>query len=129
MTDELKARVVDRSVWGEQLHQLIFSSKIVLNITRSHFYGAETGINLRIFEALAAGAFLLTDYCDELAELFVIGKEIEVFRSSAELVGKVEYYLSNENERIEIARRGHEKFLELHNWDMKAKYMKMKFKP
>lgn len=127
MSDELKARVIDSSVWGEQLHQLLFSSKIVLNITRSHFYGAETGINLRIFEALAAGAFLLTDYCDEVAELFVIGKEIETFRSSSELISKVKYYLANEKERMEIARRGHEKFLDLYTWDVKARYMKMKF--
>lgn len=111
MSDELKLRVTDHSVWGEQLYQLLFTSKIVLNITRSHFYGAETGINLRIFEALAAGCFLLTDYCDELTELFVIGEEIEVFRSSAELVQKVEYYLANPGKRMEVARRGfHQKY-------------------
>lgn len=127
MSDELKARVIDRSVWGEQLHQLLFSSKIVLNITRSPFYGAETGVNLRIFEALAAGAFLLTDYCDELAELFVIGEEIEVFRSSAELVEKVEYYLANPEKRLEIARRGHQKFLELYTWDSNASFLTKKF--
>ena len=128
MSDELKARVVDRSIWGEQLHQVLVSSRIVLNITRSHFYGAETGINLRIFEALAAGAFLLTDYCDELTELFVVGEEIEVFRSSAELVEKVEYYLANPEKRLEIARRGHQKFLELHTWDAKASILIDKFK-
>ena len=128
MSDELKARVIDRSVWGAQLHQLLFSSKIVLNITRSHFYGAETGINLRIFEALAAGAFLLTDYCDELTELFVVGEEIEVFRSSDELVEKVEYYLANPEKRLEIARRGHQKFLELYTWDSNASFLVNKFK-
>lgn len=128
MSDELKARVIDRSVWGVQLHQLLFSSKIVLNITRSHFYGAETGINLRIFEALAAGAFLLTDYCDELTELFVVGEEIEVFRSSDELVKKVEYYLANPEKRLEIARRGHQKFLKLYTWDSKASFLVNKFK-
>lgn len=127
MSDELKARVIDRSVWGEQLHQLLFASRIVLNITRSHFYGAETGINLRIFEALAAGAFLLTDYCDELAELFVLGEEIEVFRSSAELVEKVEYYLAHPEKRLEIARRGHQKFLELYTWDSNAGFLAKKF--
>jgi spore maturation protein CgeB len=128
MSDELKARVIDRSIWGEQLHQLLFSSKIVLNITRSHFYGAETGINLRIFEALAAGAFLLTDYCDEVAELFEIGEEIEAFRSSAELVQKIEYYLANPEKRLEIARRGHQKFLKLYTWDSNANFLVNKFK-
>lgn len=123
MSDELKARVIDRSVWGEQLHQLLFSSKIVLNITRSHFYGAETGINLRIFEALAAGAFLLTDYCDEVAELFEIGVEIETFSSSAELQRKVRYYLENPEKRLAIARRGHERYLKEFTWQRRVETM------
>jgi spore maturation protein CgeB len=127
MSDELKSRVTDHSVWGEKLYQLLFASKIVLNITRSHFYGAETGINLRIFEALAAGCFLLTDYCEELTEIFVVGEEIEVFRSSVELVEKVEYYLANPEKRLEIARRGHQKFLTLHTWDAKASFLMEKF--
>lgn len=127
MTDSLKSKVSDHSVWGEQLYQLLFASKIVLNITRSHFYGAETGVNLRVFEALSAGAFLLTDYCEELAELFVVGEEIEVFRSSAELVEKVEYYLANPEKRMQIAQRGYQKYLQLHTWDAKARYLAAKF--
>lgn len=123
MSDELKARVIDRSVWGEQLHQLLFSSKIVLNITRSHFYGAETGINLRIFEALAAGAFLLTDYCDEVAELFEIGVEIETFSGSAELQQKVHYYLENPGKRLAIAQRGHERYLKEFTWQKRVEVM------
>lgn len=114
-------------VGGQQLYQLLFASKIVLNITRSHFYGAETGVNLRIFEALSAGAFLLTDYCEELTELFVVGEEIEVFRSSAELIEKVEYYLANPEKRMQIAQRGHQKYLQLHTWDAKARYLVAKF--
>lgn len=128
MSDSLRSRVSDHSVWGQQLYQLLFASKIVLNITRSHFYGAETGVNLRIFEALSAGAFLLTDYCEELTELFVVGEEIEVFRSSAELIEKVEYYLANPEKRMQIAQRGHQKYLQLHTWDAKARYLVTKFK-
>jgi len=120
MSDELQSRVTDHSVWGEKLYQLLFASKIVLNITRSHFYGAETGINLRIFEALAAGCFLLTDYCDELAELFEIGVEIETFSGSVELQQKVRYYLENSEKRLAIARRGHERYLKEFTWQKRA---------
>ncbi|MGB7816802.1 MAG: glycosyltransferase, partial [Methylotenera sp.] len=69
ISDELRKKINDKPVWGNDLLQLMLDSKIVLNITRSHFYGAETGVNLRIFEALAAGCFLLTDYCEEIAEM------------------------------------------------------------
>lgn len=121
MSEELKNRVVDKAVWGEELHQLFADSKIVLNITRTQFYGAETGINLRIFEALAAGSFLLTDYCDEVAELFETGKEIETFKSSGELVTKVNFYLENPEKRQAIAKAGHCKFMERYTWSTRAK--------
>lgn len=112
----LRARIDDRPAWGEELHRLLGQSKIVLNITRTDFYGAETGINLRIFEALAAGCFLLTDHCDELGELFRIGEEIETYRSSAELSGKVRYYLANPAAREAVARAGQTAFHERHTW-------------
>ena len=110
------AAVAHAVAGAQELHQLLGQSKIVLNITRTDFYGAETGINLRIFEALAAGCFLLTDHCDELGELFRIGEEIETFRSSAELTDKVTLFLSDEGRRKEIARRGHDAFCRKHTW-------------
>ena len=126
MSDGLKKTVTDETVWGEQLQALLASAKIVININRTHFYGAGTGVNLRVFEALAAGAFLLTDYCDELTELFEIGKEIEVFRSNQELVEKVQYYLANPEKRFEIAKQGHERFLNSHTWQSRVLVIKNK---
>ena len=116
ISQQLKQRVTDQSLWGEKLYQTLTNSKIVLNITRSHFYGAETGVNLRIFEALSAGCFLLTDYCEELAELFIVGEEIEVFRNATELAEKVSFYLAHPEERNKIARQGHARFLKDYTW-------------
>lgn len=116
MSSELRQRVDDRAVWGEELLELLQTSRIVLNITRSDFHGAETGVNLRIFEAISAGCFLLTDYCEEIASLFTPGEEIEVFRSRAELKDKVRYYLANPKERERIASNGRRRFLEQHTW-------------
>ncbi len=113
---ELQTKISDTPVWGDALHALFARSKIVLNITRTDFYGAETGINLRVFECVAAGCFLLTDYCEELEELFEIGQEIETFRSSRELAEKVSYYLEHEDKRQAIAQSGHERFLNCHTW-------------
>ncbi len=112
----LRARIDDRPVWGNELHGLLAQSKIVLNITRTDFYGAETGINLRIFETIAAGRFLLTDHSDELNDLFAIGKEIETYRSAAELSEKVRYYLAHPEERNHIANNGHAAFRLSHTW-------------
>jgi spore maturation protein CgeB len=102
---------------------LLHQSKIVLNITRSAFYGLETGVTLRIFEALAARCFLLTDYCDELNDLFVLGEEIETYKSTGELVEKVNYYLDHEEERESIAQKGHERFMKEYTWEARMKEM------
>jgi len=123
ISDELRGRITDRPVWGNELHQLLARAKIVLNITRTDFYGAETGVNLRIFEAVAAGCFLLTDHCDEIEDLFEIGKEIATFRSARELAEKVSFYLKNDDERIAIAKRGHERFMKSHTWRTRVQQM------
>ena len=74
----------------------------------------------RIFEALAAGSFLLTDYCDELKDTFEIGTEIETYRSSDELREKVDYYLMHDELRKSIALKGHDKFLKKFTWDARV---------
>ena len=116
----LRKRINDRAVWGDELHTLLMSTNIVLNITNTNFYAAETGINLRLFEALAAGCFLLTDDCEEVAELFEVGVEIEVFRNATELKEKVAYYLAHPAERDAIAKRGHEKFMKNFTWHVRV---------
>ena len=120
MSKELNELINDRPVWGEELHDLMFRSKIILNITRTDFYGAETGANLRIYEALAAKCFLLTDYCDELAEIFNIGEEIVTYNSSDDLVDKVKYYLENDDEREAIAQKGFERYLKDYTWERRV---------
>jgi len=117
----LQGKITEENFWGEALHQKIHQSKIILNITRSGFYGVETGLNLRIFETLAASAFLLTDYCDELADLFTIGHHIETFTSSEEMVDKVNYYLKHDDKREQIARNGYALYKEKFTWEKRAK--------
>lgn len=79
-------------------------SKINLNITLSSI---ESGIPQRIFDILASGGFVLTNYQKELDNFFVIGKDIEVFHNLNELVAKTYYYLSHEKERRNIAVNGY----------------------
>lgn len=124
MTAELFQRVIDKKIWGKDLHQTLAESKIVLNINNINFYGIETGVNLRIFEALSAGCFLLTEHSDEIAELFVVGKEIETFHSASDLLDKVIFYLHNDEKRREIAEAGYQKFLRNYTWQHQVEVMK-----
>jgi spore maturation protein CgeB len=59
----------------------------------------------------------LTDHCDEVAELFAVGKEIETNRPPGELAEKVDYYLSYQEARLAIARNGQGACLDAHTWE------------
>jgi spore maturation protein CgeB len=91
-----------------ELYRLLVRSKSVSSITHSGFYDAETEVNLLcIFETTAVRCFLLTDLCDEIEEPFdVVGKSKLI--ASRKLADKVRFYLKNDTERMNIAKRGHE---------------------
>lgn len=73
-------------------------------------------VRLREFEAPMAGAFYLTEHLDEIGLHYEIGREVVTFRSRAELVDRAGYYLRHEDERVRIARAGHERALRDHTW-------------
>lgn len=108
----LRQHIKCKGVWGEELVTLYNTSKIVLNISGwdPALYG---GLNMRVFDVPATGAFLLTDYSAELEEFYEIGEEIACFREAGELADKLMYYLNNEAKREKIALRGYEKALRL----------------
>tara|TARA_R110001632_G_scaffold116761_1_gene228525 strand:+ start:265 stop:1092 length:828 start_codon:yes stop_codon:yes gene_type:complete len=62
----------------------------------------------RIYKILAAGGFLLTDDWEgrEFTGL-KDGKDLIIFNSVNDLKEKIEYYLKNEQQRINIANRGY----------------------
>lgn len=63
----------------------------------------------RSFEIPATGAFMLSVYTDDLNKFFAEGKEAAYFRSKEEMLEKIHYYLSHEEERKRIAKAGYER--------------------
>ena len=91
------------------------ASKIVLNIN-SWVTKKEYGMNQRIFDVPACGAFLLTDYVEEINAVFKVGEEIETYSSIDELTDKIRFYLKHDAIREKIAQRGYEKAQKLPTW-------------
>lgn len=69
----------------------------------------QTGIPLRVMDALACGGFLISNYQEELAEYFRLGEELVTYGDLDELVWLVDVYLKDEVRRKQIARRGQER--------------------
>ena len=93
---------------------LVFhNSKINLNFTAKSI---REGLPLRIFDVLGCGGFLITNYQMELPDIFNIGEDLEVYTSEEDLLYKAEYYLTHENDRLEIANNGYKKLVKYHNY-------------
>lgn len=101
--------------WGVEMFYLMASSKIAIN---RHIDAAENNANnMRLFEATGCGALLITDYKDNLHELFEIGKEVVVYRSFEECAALVNYYLNNPAEAAAIAKAGQLRTLRDHTYE------------
>ena len=86
--------------------KVFYSSKINLNIT---LRSIESGIPMRIFDIMSVGGFVLTNYQEEISDLFAEGKEIVTFKTPEELIDKADYYLKHDTERINIGINGYKK--------------------
>lgn len=89
-------------------------SKINLNITLRSIH---SGIPLRVFEILGSGGFLLSNYQADFADCYVDGEDYVSFGSKEDMLDKIEYYLSHDKERSEIAANGFNKTIEQHTYE------------
>lgn len=88
-----------------QMPEIFKSSRINLNISLKII---RTGIPLRVFDVLACGGFLLTNFQAEMPEYFTLGEDFAVYESVEDLYAKTDFYLRHDTERERIARHGFE---------------------
>ena len=89
-------------------------ARISVNVTRAH---GKSSLNMRVYEAMACGALMLTDQKADAHALFRDGTELVVYDGERDLVEKVEYYLAHEDERSRIADAGMRKVQAGHTYD------------
>lgn len=89
-------------------------SKIVFNISIGN------DVNMRLFETLSTGSFLLTNAIPELKELETLGLEAGehfiTYDSLKDAEEKAKYYIEHDEEREKIAADGHEAFMAGHTY-------------
>lgn len=73
-----------------------------------------TTVNLRVFEVPAAGGFLLTDWKDELGELFDFDSELVVYKSIDEMNDLIAFYQQNPSKREHIINKARQRVLKEH---------------
>lgn len=88
-----------------ELNRHYSSAKIVLNDHRPDMK-AFGFVNNRIYDATAAGALVISDYMPEIEEAY--GDSIPMYKSKEELAFLLNYYLTHEKERQQLAARARE---------------------
>lgn len=106
-------------VWGRAMYQVRHDSRV--SITKHISEASGYANNMTLFEATGAGSLLITDWKENLSQLFDVGREIESYRSPDELVEKIRYYLGHEPERSGIAAAGQRRTLSDHNYERRMK--------
>ncbi len=81
-------------------------TKININTLRQQ---NKEATNMRTFEIPACGGFMLHEYSEAAAEIFLADKEVVYFHSPKDLVEKARYYLEHDSAREAIRLAGHKK--------------------
>ena len=88
---------------GNQYRETLISAKIALCFLSKLNRDTYTR---RCFEIPAMGVFMLCQYSEDLANLFEDGVDVVFFRDLQDMIEKMNYYLSNDKLREQIAFNG-----------------------
>lgn len=99
--------------WGYQMYEILGASKMTLN---HHGNVPPYANNMRLYEATGVGSLLITDWKNNLSEMFAPGTEVVTYHTAQECAGLIKYYLDNDQERVAIARAGQERTLREHSY-------------
>lgn len=100
---------------------LVFKqSRINLNIS---LRSIKSGIPQRAFDIMGSGGFLLSNYQSDFMDDFVPGEDFDYYESTEDLLAKIDYYLAHADERIAIAKNGHDKVAKAHTYRHRIREM------
>jgi hypothetical protein len=100
--------------WGIQMYRVLARSRISVNyhIELSGSYAN----NMRLYETTGVGTLLVTDWKQNLHEMFEPAAEVVVYRTPQECVEKIRHLLEHEEERARIAKAGQARTLRDHTY-------------
>jgi len=96
--------------WPAAMARIYAQSRIVVNACHNR------DVNMRVFEAMAAGALLITDEAEGLEDLFEDGVHLVIYRNDNELRDLVTHYLEDHQARERIAGSGQQLVLQQHTY-------------
>lgn len=111
-------RVRNRRIALKDLHRFYNQTSAALTV-----FSPETnisGMNMRVFEASACGALVLTDAMRDLPLCYEVGTEVLVYRSAAELDGYLRALREDPDCYRAVAEAGYQRTLADHGYQARA---------
>jgi len=104
--------------FGTAMYRILARSRLTLNVHLD--IAREYANNMRLYEATGMGACLVTDWKENLAQMFEPEKEVVSYRSVSECLEKIQHYLANPGEAAAIAEAGRKRTLAEHTYAHRA---------
>jgi spore maturation protein CgeB len=100
------------------MYQCLSDSQAVLNIhaDSSPLHAS----NMRLFETTGIGTCLVTDWRQNINELFIEDEEVVTYRSIEDCVNKLKWLMNNPLQAEKIAERGQHRTLRDHTYDVRS---------
>lgn len=94
------------------------TAKINMNVS---LRSITTGIPLRCFEIMGSGGFLLSNYQADFDDCYTAYEDYVYYEDMDDMMKKIDYYLSHDKERKEIAQNAYRKTLDNHTYEHRVK--------
>jgi spore maturation protein CgeB len=109
---------LNKDVYGLEMFQILHNSMITWN---NHIdISKNSSSNMRLFEATGVGTCLLTDWKDNLPDIFEPNLEVVAYHSAEDCIEKVQWLLEHPKEREAIASAGQKRTLRNHTFTKRA---------
>lgn len=108
-----------------QMPYVFKNTKINLNMT---LRSIQSGIPLRAMDIMGCGGFLLTNYQEDFLEFFEPDVDYVYYTDNEDLLLKLDYYLSHDEERKQIAENGRIKVRNGHTYNHRIETILNKIK-
>ena len=99
--------ILNKPIYGHKFFETISKSKINMGFLRNDNNDV---YNSKTVEILSAGGFMISEYSNNINQVFKNKKELVFFKKNkSDLLSKVKYYLNNNDKREEIKKNGFNK--------------------
>jgi len=117
--EPLQPRYMDALSYYSDLPLFYSQSVVNFNCTSKQMKGA---VNQRVFDVPAAGSFVLTDWREQMGQLFE-PDEMVCYRDPGEAPDLVRHYLAHPQERQRITQAARKRVLACHTWQHRLQTM------